>query len=299
MLKRRSLVAALGGLALASRYGVAPAVAATAEKRRLPWRNWSGSQHCVPQARLAPASIGELQELLAGSSGVIRPVGAGHSFTPLVPTDGTLVSLSRLGGISDVDSETLQASIGGGTRLGDIGQPLQDAGQALINMPDIDEQTLAGSLATATHGTGAGLGCMSELVRGLQIVNARGELIECDAQKNPELFQAAKVSLGSLGLVTQVRMQNVAPYRLRQETVWWELEEMLENVDAMADKHRNFEFFYVPFSGWGFTDAHDVTDEPIGTTGQEDPNEGTMTLKSVRDWLEWSPALRRLHRGHR
>ena len=106
MLKRRSLVAALGGLALASRYGVAPAVAATAEKRRLPWRNWSGSQHCVPQARLAPASIGELQELLAGSSGVIRPVGAGHSFTPLVPTDGTLVSLSRLGGISDVDSET-------------------------------------------------------------------------------------------------------------------------------------------------------------------------------------------------
>ena len=290
MIKRRSVLAALAGIGAAAGLGIAPAVAAA--KRRLPWRNWSGSQQCLPEARLAPASIGELQELVAESTGVIRPVGAGHSFTALVPTDGTLVSLSRLGGIGDIDTENLQATIGGGTRLGDIGQPLQDAGQALINMPDIDEQTLAGSLATATHGTGAGLGCMSTLVTGLQLVDARGDIIECDADNNPELFQAARVSLGSLGLVTQVRMQNMQPYRLRREMVWMELEEMLENVESMADQHRNFEFFYVPFSGWGFTDAHDITDEPIGTTGQEDPNEGTMTLKTVRDWMQSTPALR-------
>lgn len=295
MLNRRSLITALGGIALASRYGSLPAIAA--EKRRLPWRNWSGSQQCLPEARVAPASVAQLQELLAGSQGVIRPVGAGHSFTALVPTDGTIVSLSRLGGVSDVDSESLQATIGGGTRLGDIGQPLHDAGQALINMPDIDEQTLAGSLATATHGTGATLGCMSTFVQGLQIANARGELVDCDANSNADLFEAAKVSLGCLGLVTQVRMQNVAPYRLRRETVWWELEEMLENVDAMAAKHRNFEFYYVPFSGMGFTDAHDITDEPMGTTGKADPNEGTMELKMLRDWLEWSPTLRRLVLG--
>ncbi|MEP5569709.1 MAG: D-arabinono-1,4-lactone oxidase [Halioglobus sp.] len=295
MLKRRSLIGALGGLALASRYGALPAMAA--EKRRLPWRNWSGSQQCLPEARIAPATVSELQELLATTDGVIRPVGAGHSFMPLVPTDGTLVSLSRLGGVSDPDNQTLQATIGGGTRLGDIGQPLQDMGQALINMPDIDEQTLAGSLATATHGTGVDLGSMSTFVRGLQIVDARGELVECDEQNNPELFQAAKVSLGSLGLINQVRMQCVAPYRLRRETVWWELEEMLENVDSMAEQHRNFEFYYVPFSGMGFTDAHDITNEPIGTTGKADPNEGTMELKMLRDWLEWSPMLRQLVLG--
>ena len=295
MLNRRNLIAAMGGLALASRYGVLPAMAA--EKRRLPWRNWSGSQQCLPQSRIAPASLAELQELVASTEGIIRPVGAGHSFSPLVPTDDTLVSLSRLGGVSDADSATLQATIGGGIRLGDIGQPLQDAGQALINMPDIDEQTLAGSLATATHGTGAGLGCMSTFVKGLQIVNARGELVDCDARNKPELFQAAKVSLGSLGLITQVRMQSVEPYRLRRETVWMEFEEMLENADSMADQHRNFEFYYVPFSGMGFTDVHDLTDEPVGTTGKNDPNEGAMELKMLRDWLEWSPTLRRLVLG--
>ncbi|TDG13635.1 FAD-binding protein [Seongchinamella unica] len=291
MLNRRSLLTALAGLAAAGGFGALPALAAG--KRRLPWRNWSGSQQCLPEARVAPATLGELQELLAGSSGIIRPVGAGHSFSPLVPTDGTLLSLSRLGGISALDNESLQATIGGGTRLGDIGQPLQDAGQALLNMPDIDEQTLAGSLATATHGTGSGLGCLSSFVTGLQLVDARGDVIECDADHNADLFQAAKVSLGSLGVITQVRMQNMEPYRLRRETVWMELEDILENAESMAEQHRNFEFYYVPFSGWGFTDSHDLSNEPTGATDKADPNAGVMTLKSVRDWMESAPALRR------
>jgi FAD-linked oxidoreductase len=138
---------------------------------------------------------------------------------------------------------------------------------------------------------------MSTFVKGLQIVNARGELVDCDARNKPELFQAAKVSLGSLGLITQVRMQSVEPYRLRRETVWMEFEEILENADSMADQHRNFEFYYVPFSGMGFTDVHDLTGEPVGTTGKNDPNEGAMELKMLRDWLEWSPTLRRLVLG--
>ena len=94
---RRSLLQMLAATAVAAQYPALRAVAA--EKRRLPWRNWSGSQQCLPQARVAPASMAELQALVAESEGVLRPVGAGHSFTPLVPTDGTLVSLSRLGGI--------------------------------------------------------------------------------------------------------------------------------------------------------------------------------------------------------
>ncbi|RLQ22812.1 FAD-binding protein [Seongchinamella sediminis] len=294
MLNRRRLLAALATLAVAGTGGLR---ALAAEKRRLPWRNWSGSQHCLPEQRVAPASVADLQELLASSTGVVRPVGAGHSFSPLVPTDGTLVSLSRLGGVSAVDADSLQATIGGGTRLGDIGQPLQDAGQALLNMPDIDEQTLAGCIATATHGTGIDLGCMSSFVTGLQLVDARGQVVDCDADNNPELFQAARVSLGSLGLITQVRLQNTQPYRLRREAIWMELEEILANAELLAASHRNFEFYYVPFSGWGFTDTHDITDEPIGATDREDPNEGVMSLKSVRDWMESAPALRRFALG--
>ena len=141
---------------------------------------------------MAPASVHELQELIATASGTVRPVGAGHSFSPLVPTDDTIVSLSRLSGLVSHDPQRLQATLWAGSRLGDIGQPLEDAGQALVNMPDIDEQTLAGCLATATHGTGAGIGCMSTFIEGLQLVDARGDLVECDANNNAELFQAAQ-----------------------------------------------------------------------------------------------------------
>ena len=297
MLRRRSMLTALVAAALAPPGLVASLGAQAAQPRRLPWRNWSGSQQCLPEARLAPATVAELQELVAGASGAVRAVGAGHSFSPLVPTDGTIVSLSRLSGLLDHDPQTLQASLWAGSRLGDIGAPLEAAGQALVNMPDIDEQTLAGCVSTATHGTGATIGCMSTFIEGLQLVDARGELLDCDRQRNPELFEAARVSLGALGIVTTLRLQNVAPYRLRRETVWMEFDEILANAGSMADQHRNFEFYYVPFSGMGFTDAHDITDEPVSSTDKLDGNEGVRDLETARDWLQDWPRLRELVLG--
>jgi FAD-linked oxidoreductase len=292
------MLTALVAAAVAPRLVAAdtPAPAAGAA-RRLPWRNWSGSQQCLPAARIAPATVAELQELIASGKGVVRAVGAGHSFSALVPTDGTIVSLSRLSGVLSHDSEALQATLWAGSRLGDIGAPLEQAGQALINMPDIDEQTLAGSLATATHGTGTGIGCMSTFIEGLQLVDARGELVDCDRQRNAQLFDAARVSLGSLGIITQVRLQNVAPYRLRRKTVWREFEEMLAIAESEADKHRNFEFYYVPFSGMGFTDTHDITTEAVSSTEKLDGNEGARDLQLARDWLENMPRLRQLVLG--
>ncbi|MDX1733196.1 MAG: D-arabinono-1,4-lactone oxidase [Halioglobus sp.] len=271
--------------------------AATGAGKRLPWRNWSGSQQCLPLTRTAPASVAELQELVASSAGVIRPVGAGHSFTALVPTDDTIVSLARMSGVIDHDPQTLQATVWAGSRLGELGQPLDDIGQALVNMPDIDEQALGGCLGTATHGTGATLGCMPTFVRGLQIVDATGQLHDCSADKNPDLFQAALVSLGALGIITQVRLQNIAPYRLRRETHWRSFDEIIETAEDLADTHRNFEFFYIPFSGMGFTDAHDITAEPIGSTEKMDTNEGAEDLRLARDLMQRVPRLRQLVLG--
>ena len=296
MISRRNLLTSLVAAAITGGLGrVAETVAS--QERRLPWRNWSGSQTCLPSARMAPATVDELQALLASTTGPVRPVGAGHSFSALVPTEGTLVSLSRLSGLIDHDTTSQQATLWAGTRLGDIGQPLEAVGQALINMPDIDEQSLAGSLATATHGTGATIGCMSDFIVGLELLDARGELHWCDADSNSELFQAARVSLGALGIHTRVRLQNTAPYRLQRRTVWREFDEMVELAEDLADRHRNFEMFYIPFSGMGFTDAHDITDQPPASTDKMDGNEGVQDLKLARDWLETMPRLRELILG--
>lgn len=293
MLKRRHflqslMAAAIGTTALPS------SLHATSTRPRIPWKNWSGSQQCFPASRTAPGNIGELQQLIQSAKGVVRPVGAGHSFTALVPTDDTIVSLARLSGISNHDKDSLQATFLAGTRLGDIGKPLEEAGQALINMPDIDKQTLAGCLSTATHGTGAGIGCLPDFVTGLQLVTANGEIIDCDKNHHADIFEAAKVSLGALGVITQVRLQNTHPYRLKRETVWREFDEIIELAPQMADNNRNFELYYIPFTGMGWTDVHNLSDEPIGATEKIDPNDGANDLKMARDMLSWSPMLREL-----
>lgn len=293
MMRRRNMVMSLLGVAAAASLPVSRSLA-NASTRRIAWRNWSGSQECYPNARTAPATVTELQELISSAKGVVRPVGAGHSFSGLVPTDDTIVSLSRLSGLVNHDSASLQARFWAGTRLGEIGAPLEAIGQAMKNMPDIDEQALAGCLSTATHGTGAGIGCLSTFVEELQLVTASGELLECSAEKNPEVFEAAKVSLGSLGVITQATLQNQLPYRLKRETVWREFDEIMELAESMADNNRNFEYYYVPFTGMGWTDVHNESSEPISTTERLDANDGANDLKLARDWLSWSPKLREL-----
>lgn len=292
MSTRRDFLSTLVAASLAT--AVSPNLAWGASSRKIPWRNWSGSQQCLPAARKAPKTLAELQELVANTKGVVRPVGSGHSFMPLVPTDDTIVSLSRMAGVVSHNSDNFQAVIKAGTRLGDIGQPLAERGMAMINMPDIDEQSLAGALGTATHGTGAELGCLSSFVKEIELVTATGDIQRCSADHNPDLFSAARVNLGAVGIITEITLENQAEYRLKRETNWLPIEDILSQVDQLADNNRNFEFYYIPFSGMGFTDVHNITNEAPSRTAEVDQNDGANTLKDVRDYLGWSDTIREL-----
>lgn len=294
MINRRTLLGLLAASAVVPSQLSLANPSPTKKRRSIPWRNWSGSQVCQPSARLAPGTLDELQQAVSAASGTIRPVGAGHSFTPLVPTDGTIMSISRLSGVISHDDKLSQARIWAGTRLGDIGAPLAQRGQAMINMPDIDMQSLAGAMGTATHGTGATLGCIPKYVKGLQLLTANGELLECNADQNSDIFEAARMSLGALGIVTQVTLQNQPNYRLHRETTWADIDDILDNAESYADNNRNFEFFYLPFSGMGFFDRHNTTTEPVFQSETTDQNDAAHTLKELRDWLSWSPALRQV-----
>ena len=170
------------------------------------WSNWSGLQTCIPNAIAVPADVSELQRLMRTGAGPIRPVGAGHSFGALVPTEGTIVSLDRLNALVAADADKLTATVGAGVRLYTLGEMLEHAGQSMQALPDINKQSLAGAISTATHGAGAGLGSLSASVIALQLMTPDGELHDCDATKNRELFDAARVSLGALGIITQAKI---------------------------------------------------------------------------------------------
>lgn len=265
---------------------------ATDAKGHVVWRNWSGIRHSYPQSRVSPASESELTHLLKTSPAPIRAVGAGHSFMPLVPTNGTLLSLDAMSGISAVDGD--EATVWAGTRLGDLGPALAVRGRAMANLPDINKQSLGGALGTATHGTGKRLRAIHGDVTALRLATADGNIVECSREKNPDVFDAARVSLGSLGIIVQARLKTIPSRRLHRR-VWLEsLEDTLTAAEQRWSTHRNFEFYAVPFTGLAANITHDETDEPAQPRGPETDSQFLEALKALRNLFSFSSTIRRV-----
>ncbi|MFM5917767.1 MAG: D-arabinono-1,4-lactone oxidase [Novosphingobium sp.] len=300
---RRKVLLGGAGLLAASGAGLAgrrmwldrePALPpATDATGNLLWSNWSGVQHAYPAVRAAPASEAELAALLQSAKAPIRPVGSGHSFTALVPTDGTLVTLDRLSGTVTSDPAALTARFRGGTRLSAIGPALAAIGQEMPNLPDINKQTLAGAVATGTHGTGKGLTAIHGQITALRLVTPGGEIAECSRDIRPELFHAARVGLGAFGVLSEITLQNQPLTRVKKIVKLVETEALLADWPGLASQHRNAEFQLLPFTGMSALITHDVTGEPVKPRGPDRDSEALMDLKKARDLFEFVPMLRR------
>ena len=207
------------------------------------WQNWSGSVRCPSSQIQRPADADALAALIDEhhGTGALRALGSGHSFVPFWADGDTLLDLSALSGLQDVRGEV--ACFGAGTPLHAIGPLLAEHGLALVNMGDIDRQTLAGAVATGTHGTGRGLGSLSSAVRALELVDG------CGGQRRVEgnaALDAARVALGLLGVMTAIEMQVMPAYGLRERNLKESVEQCLEQFEARLGQHRHHEFWWVP-----------------------------------------------------
>lgn len=253
------------------------------------WSNWSGGQRATPVALAAPRSEDELAEVVrraADEGRTVRPVGSGHSFSPLVPTDGVIVSLEHLAGVLAVDPDAGVAEVAAGTRIADLGDPLLAAGVALPNQGDIDRQAIAGACGTGTHGTGPTLPCLSAGVVGARVVLASGDLLDCDADHHPELFAATRLSLGATGVVTRLRVRVRPAYRLHERTWTEDPADTLAALDERIAATRHYEFFWVPGRDRCLSKALDETDaEPdeLPDRRYERVDHSHRVFPSVRD----------------
>lgn len=175
----------------------------------------------------------------------VRPVGAGHSFTPIAATNGISLRLDRLSGVRSVAADGT-VRLGAGTRLRDLPALLGPHGLALENMGDIDTQTLAGAISTGTHGTGAAFSGLAGQVRALRLVLADGSVVECSATERTELFQAARLGLGAIAVLTEVTMQCVPRFVLAADEHPEPLIKVLENFDDIAGQADHVEFYWFP-----------------------------------------------------
>ena len=192
---------------------------------RTTWTNWAGNQSFAA-AVASPVSeedvVAAVRAAIARGEGV-RAAGAGHSFTPLVETGGTVLDMSRMAGVTHIDAGRRRITALPGTLVGEFGDPLWAAGLALANQGDIDTQAIAGAIATGTHGSGNALPSFSATLRGCRIADGRGEIVEID-ETQPELLRAAQVSLGLLGVMTSLTIEVVPAYRLAERIEHWPAE---------------------------------------------------------------------------
>lgn len=216
------------------------------------WRNWAGTVTARPARVRMPGSAAEVaaEVTKAAADGLpIRMTGSGHSFTPTASTDGVLLNPAGMTAVRSIDAAAGLITAEAGCPLSTLNSALYACGLSLTNMGDIQVQTVAGATQTGTHGTGRQSGSMAAQVAALELVLADGSTTTCSATNpQPDLFNAARVGLGALGIVTAVTFK-VEPLFLltaREEPMRWA--EVMSRLPELTSENEHFEFFWFPHS---------------------------------------------------
>jgi len=214
------------------------------------WQNWAGTASAAPARRHWPRSTEEIADAVtrAAQDGLtVRALGSGHSFTPAAVTSGAALDLSGWSGIVSADLASGLVTVRSGTTIRELNAALDVLGLAMANLGDIDAQTVSGAISTGTHGTGARLQGIAAQVAGLELVLADGSAVSCSATERPDLFNAARVSLGALGVLSTVTLQCVPAFALAADERPLPLEEVLGRFGELAAGNDHFEFYWFPY----------------------------------------------------
>jgi FAD-linked oxidoreductase len=215
------------------------------------WRNWAGDQRCAPTAIHRPRTREGLSRAVrrAAERGLaIHAAGSGHSFTEAALTDGAMIRIEALDRVLDADPQSGLVKVEAGISLADLSAALWERGLAMENLGDIDRQTLAGAISTATHGTGARFPNLSAQVEALELVLADGSVIEVSERADGDAFRAARVGLGALGVIYSVTLKAVPAFTMLRVDQPQALERTLSDVDELAARNEHFEFFVFPYT---------------------------------------------------
>jgi FAD-linked oxidoreductase len=219
------------------------------EKNDVEWRNWAGDENCRPRAIVHPGSIEEIAAVVdraAREDLRVRVAGAGHSFGDIACSEGLLIVLDRFQRVLEVDRGSRLVRVQAGITIAQLSAQLAEHGLALENLGDIDVQSIAGAISTATHGTGARLRNISSQVTALTLVRADGSVLSCSEERDPELLRAARVGLGALGVLAEVTLRCVPAFTLCGIDVPAPLEQTLDRFEQLSLSNEHFEFFVFP-----------------------------------------------------
>ncbi|MET9362353.1 D-arabinono-1,4-lactone oxidase [Streptomyces sp. NPDC006632] len=241
------------------------------------WRNWAGNVTARPAREATPASVAELAAEVrrAAEDGLtVKAVGTGHSFTSAAATDGVLIRPGLLTGIREIDRAAMTVTVEAGTPLKRLNAALAREGLSLTNMGDIMEQTVAGATSTGTHGTGRESASIAAQITALELVTADGSLLTCSAKENPEVFAAARIGLGALGIVTAITFAVEPVFWLTAREEPMAFDRVTADFDELYAENEHFEFYWFPHTGNCNTKRNNRSAGPAAPPGR------------VRAWID-------------
>src|SRR5450631_1794699 len=233
-------------------------------KIQAPGKNWAGNYTYRAEKLHQPASIEQVQQIVANSASV-HVLGSRHSFNDIADASD-LISLTGLPADVVVDHKAQTVSLGGGVKYGDLAKTLNDEGVALHNLASLPHISVAGAVATATHGSGVTCGNLGTAVAALEIVTCSGEIIKA-SRSDPD-FAGLVVGLGALGAVTRITLDVQPTYEVKQRVFeglkWKALYDHFDEITSCG-------YSVSIFTRWGETNdqvwVKSRTDEPDRVEG--------------------------------
>ena len=214
-------------------------------QRDFHFRNWAGNLSAVVSHYYQPETEADLIAAIKAHTKV-RMVGTGHSWSALVPTDEALINLDKYSKVIALDKEKKQLTIQAGIKLWQLNEYLDAQGMALINLGSIARQSVAGAISTATHGSGIGYQILASQVQRFTLIKADGEKVILDKDRDKETFDLAIISLGALGVVSELTLNVTESFRLHEHTVALGFDEMLTKLDDLVRETDHFKMWWFP-----------------------------------------------------
>jgi FAD-linked oxidoreductase len=229
------------------------------------FRNWAGTATAQPHALHSPNGESEIVAIVRAAAQAgrrVKVVGAGHSWSDIACTDGDLLQLDGMGRVLRVDLERRQITVQAGIRLHRLIAALHRYGLTLPVIGSVTQQSIAGAIATGTHGSAPELGNLASRVVGLRMVLADGDVLSVNAAENPELLPAVRVHLGALGVLSEVTLAAVPAFRLREELSTLPFADAIAQLPQLVDSAPYVKLWWLPHAQQVLLSRCWPTDEP-------------------------------------
>ena len=207
------------------------------------WKNWAGNQKSRPSVIERPSSESEVIAVVNRAvinKQRVKVVGSGHSFTGIAVPDEVMIDLSKMNRIIDVNSERGLVTVQAGIVLSDLNAHLEAQGLSMPNLGDVTYQTLAGAVSTSTHGTGLQRTGLAAQIDSFRLVTATGETMVCSTEQNQDVLHCGRVSLGALGVITEVTLRVVPAFNLRAVEQPMRIDYVIENFSRLIEENDFF-----------------------------------------------------------